>query len=110
MIGKAICQLKPPISALTRSLNQPIKPNSLSELAIITKTENQTIVSQAPFSDLTSSQVNTEVNNKTTKPIKAVVVASIENKSPVIQRNNKMKKVNNINHSFLEIGPISLSF
>ncbi|MNK99840.1 hypothetical protein D3C87_1202560 [compost metagenome] len=76
----------------------------------MTNTANQTIVSQAPFSDLTSSQVSTEVSSKSVSPIKAVVVASMDNEPPKIHKLNRMKKASNINHSFVLIAPISFSF
>ena len=77
-ITKAVSQDIPPTTLAMVSLNQGIIPKELRKLAIITRAANQHKVSQAPVSFLTSSQESTLVNNNTDNPIKAVVVALIQ--------------------------------
>src|SRR5579862_3793984 len=99
IIGKASCQLKCDIFPPIKCPNQPIKPSELRYEPIITSDENQTIVSQAAFSDFTSSHVKTPQSNKMHKPISAPVVASTANKLPNIHNTSNMIKVATINHS-----------
>ncbi|MNM99005.1 hypothetical protein D3C81_1115530 [compost metagenome] len=62
--------------------NQAITPVLFSCSAIITRAPNHTRVSQALFSDSTSSQLMVPVMIRINRPTKATTVASSENAGP----------------------------
>ena len=94
--------------------NHVINPSLFKNVAIIIKAANQTIVSQAPFSAVTSSQVSTPDKSSKLKPIKAVAVAlmgKLNNKfGTPAQHSNKTAKIANMMISSRLIVPMSDSF
>lgn len=76
----------------------------------MTRAENHTKVSHAPFSDLMSSQVSTLVSSSTDRPMRPVVVAFKLMLEPAIHRTRMSTKTQIILISFAEMGPISFNF
>lgn len=83
-----------------------IKPRVVKEPAIITKTENQVRVFQAPVSCKTSVQLRTPTTKSRPKVQKAARLASILVRLPVIQRTRAMMKITAISFSGRVIFPI----
>src|SRR6266508_2187952 len=62
-MANAVSHPNPSTRSAISPLNQPMKPSSLSLVAIMTRAANQTSVSHAPVSCLMSSQLSTRLTS-----------------------------------------------
>jgi len=99
----------------SRLENQGMTPVSFSCSAIITRAPNQISVSQALFSERTSSQSIVPVMMRVNRPRKATAVGSSVKAGPKIiagtlaQSTSSIAKVPIITHSLPESGPMRFS-
>ncbi len=109
-MSRATTQFMPPTLPDMRSPNHGMRSSVLSWPAIMTRAENHTSVSHAPFSFFTSSQVSTPESSRTERPMKPVVVAERLMALPAIHRIRMSANTKIIFFSALVTGPISESF